>query len=84
LGSQTEPNAPKSREELRTIRLLFKKSEIAKLYKITENKKIHLIPLRIFDAHGLIKMEVAECTKINKINKKQKIKERDLDRSLFL
>lgn len=66
-------------DKLRTRRLLFKKSELAKLYKILEDKQMHLLPYSLYDAHGIIKLELALCKKLKKHDKREKIKERDFE-----
>lgn len=66
-------------DKLRTRKLLFKKSEITKLYKTLEDKHLHLLPLSIYDSHGIIKLDLALCKKINKHDKREKIKERDFE-----
>lgn len=71
-------NLAKSYEEDRIIKLLLNKKELIKLYKISEDKKINLIPSHIYTHNNLIKMTVVSCTKLNKHDKREKIKERDL------
>lgn len=68
-------------DKLRTRKLLMNKKEIEKLYKILENKSLQLFPLSIYNAHGIIKIDIALCKKLNKHDKRDKIKERDLDRT---
>ena len=57
------------------------KKEIEKIYKTLENKSLNLFPLSIYDVHGLIKVDIALCKKLNKHDKRNKIKERDLSRA---
>jgi SsrA-binding protein len=64
-------------DKLRTRRLLMKKSEIVKLYKTLENKIMHLLPYSLYESHGLVKLDIALCKKLNKHDKREKIKERD-------
>ena len=66
-------------DKTRTRRLLLRKSEIQKLYKILEDKHLHLLPLSIYDAHGIIKLEIAICKKLKKHDKREKIKQRDFE-----
>ncbi len=70
-------------DKLRTRKLLLKKSEIKKLYKILEDKHKHLLPLSVFLHNNFVKLEIALCTKLNKQDKREKIKQRDLDQSDF-
>ena len=66
-------------DKLRTRKLLFKKSELARLYKILEDKHLSLIPLSLYDAHGIIKVDLGLAKKLNKHDKREKIKQRDFD-----
>lgn len=74
-------NLAKNYEQDRTIKLLLKKSEIKKLYAMQETKNIFLVPLSLFTKNNLLKLEFAIAKKLNKHSKKEKIKERDLDRN---
>lgn len=57
----------------RTRRLLLKKSEILKL--ATESEKgLPLLPIKIYDNHGLLKLEVGICKRKNKADKRETIK----------
>ncbi len=64
-------------DKLRTRKLLMNKKEISKLYKTMENKSLHLAAYSVFDKHGIIKIDIALCKKLNKHDKREKIKERD-------
>jgi SsrA-binding protein len=64
-------------DKLRTRKLLLKSKEIEKIYKILEDKHYSLIPYSVYDAHRLIKLDIALCKKLNKHDKREKIKERD-------
>ena len=57
----------------RTRRLLLKKSEILKL--ATENEKgLSLLPIKIFNDHGLLKLEIGICKRKNKADKRETLK----------
>lgn len=75
-------NLPKNWDPERTRKLLLKKSEIKKLYTLEETKKVLLIPLSLYLHNNFIKLEFAIGKKLNKHNKKEKIKERDLERNV--
>jgi SsrA-binding protein len=64
-------------DKLRTRKLLLKRKEIEKIYKALEDKHYSLIPYSVYDAHRLIKLDIALCKKLNKRDKREKIKERD-------
>ncbi len=74
-----EKNTPKSYEVDRTRKLLLRKRDIVELYKITENKSISLLVKSLYLKGSLIKCDIAICKKLNKFDKRNKIKERDLD-----
>jgi SsrA-binding protein len=69
-------NVEKSYDEGRTRRLLLQKSEIAKLIH-TEERKESLVPVKFFLAHNLIKVELAVAKKIQRGDKREKLKEKD-------
>jgi SsrA-binding protein len=71
-------------DKLRTRKLLLKKKEIIKLYKIMEDKHLHLLPYSIFVHNNFIKVDIALCKKLNKHDKRDKIKQRDLNQSDFV
>lgn len=63
----------------RTRRLLLKKSEILKL--ATENEKgLSLLPIKIFNDHGLLKLEIGICKRKNKADKRETIKLKEFKR----
>lgn len=57
----------------RTRKLLLKKSELLKLATETE-KGLSLLPIKIYDSHGLLKLEVGVCRRKNKADKRETIK----------
>jgi len=63
----------------RTRKLLLKKSEILKLSTESE-KKLLLLPVKIYDNHGLIKLEIAVCARKNKVDKRETIKLKEFKR----
>lgn len=57
----------------RTRRLLLKKSEIIKL--ATESEKgLNLQPVKIYDNHGILKLEIGICKRKNKSDKRETLK----------
>lgn len=69
------------REAVRDRRLLLHKSEINKiLAKVTE-KGYTVVPLKIYFKQSLIKVELGLCKGKHTFDKKQTLKERDLDRA---
>lgn len=65
----------------RTRKLLLKKKEILKLIGDVSRKGLTIVPLKIyFSDRGFVKVEIGIAKHKNLFNKKQAIKERDLDR----
>ncbi len=87
IGLKIQPyqikNQAKTFEENRTVKLLLKKEEIVRLYKIEEDKKIQLIPSHLYIKNNFVKIEIVACKKLNKHDKREKIKERDLRREIL-
>ena len=66
----------------RDRKLLLQRKEIRKLEKATKDTGKTIIPLVLFiNEKGLAKVEIALCQGKHTYDKKQSIKERDLDRS---
>ena len=66
-------------ENDRTRKLLLKKSEILKL--ATESEKgLSLLPIKIFNDHGLLKLEIGICKRKNKADKRETIKLKEFKR----
>ena len=63
----------------RTRKLLMKKSEILKL--TTESEKgLSILPIKIYDSHGLLKLEIGLIKRKNKVDKRETIKLKDFKR----
>ena len=67
-------------EEDRTRKLLMHKKEILKLNNKVNLSGYTLIPLRIYLSHGLAKVEIGLCKGKHNYDKKETIKERDIER----
>lgn len=83
VGMNVSPYQQSLKEEKtkndRTRRLLLKKSEILKL--ATESEKgFSILPIKIFDNHGLLKLEFALAKRKNKQDKRETIKKKDFER----
>ena len=70
-----------SKDSRRDRRLLLHKREIVKFTAKINEKGYTLVPLKIYLKQSLIKVEVGLCKGKHTYDKKQSIKERDLDRS---
>lgn len=66
----------------RLRRLLLHKREILKLASEVEAKRLTIVPLSLYLAHGKIKLEIALAKGKKSYEKQRRIKERDLDRDL--
>lgn len=83
VGMNVSPYQQSLKEEKtkndRTRKLLLKKSEILKL--ATESEKgFSILPIKIFDNHGLLKLEFALAKRKNKQDKRETIKKKDFER----
>ncbi len=72
-------NTPKSYDPYRTRKLLLKKTEITELFNREQSKTLTLAPHSLYDAHGLIKCDVAVCKKKDTKDKREDIK-KDISR----
>lgn len=70
-----------SKDSRRERRLLLHKSEIRRFIGKVNEKGYTLVPLKIYLKQSLIKLEIGLCKGKHTYDKKQSIKERDLDRS---
>jgi SsrA-binding protein len=75
-------NAGADYNEERQRKLLLNKKEINYLIGKTKTKGFSLIPLKIYDNNGRIKLEFGLAKGKKKYNKKEKIKERDVEREV--
>ena len=69
-------------EEDRTRKLLLHKREILKLKNKREIESYTLIPLRFYFVKGRCKVEIGVCKGKKNYDKKESIKERDIQREL--
>jgi SsrA-binding protein len=86
VNSQIPPyqtgNTPTDYEADRARRLLLSKDEIKELQGILVNKSQHLIPLRAYLKHRLIKIELGVGRTRNKSDKREAIKKRSHQREI--
>ena len=75
-------NTPEGYDSGRTRKLLLKKEEIKKLIGIIKEKRISLIPIRVYKKGGLIKLEIKVGRSKKKADKRQSIKKRDTKRDM--
>ena len=75
-------NAGADYNQERQKKLLLNKKEIDYLIGKTKTKGFSLIPLKIYDNSGRIKLEFALAKGKKKFDKKEKIKKRDVEREV--
>ena len=69
-------------DETRTRKLLLKKKEIKKIKQDIEQKGLTLIPLKMYFKKDKIKVELGICRGKKEYQKKETIKERDIQRDI--
>ena len=69
-----------TRDSRRDRRLLLHKAEISKIVCKVNERGYTLVPLRVYFAGSLVKVEVALCRGKHTYDKKQSLKERDIAR----
>ncbi len=64
----------------RTRKLLLHKKEIISLKSKMDGANLTIVPVSLYTTHGLIKIELALAKSKKKFDKKESIKNRDIDR----
>ena len=86
IGTKIPPyqpnNTPVDYNIERTRKVLLNKKEINYLQSRSKEKGFSLIPLKVYDNSGRIKLEFALARGKKKYDKKEKIKSRDIDREV--
>lgn len=84
IGAKVPPYQPKNTPEdynpEQSRKLLLNKKEIDYLYGKSQEKGFALIPLKVYEKSGRIKLEFGLAKGKKKYDKKEKIKERDVER----
>jgi len=75
-------NAPADYDPQRSRKLLLKKSELKYLIGKSQERGLTLVPMKIFDAHGLIKLELGIGRGKKKYDKRETIKKREEERKI--
>lgn len=73
---------PEGYDETRTRKLLLHKKEIISLKSKTAGANLALVPISLYDKHGLIKLEVGVGKGKKQYDKKEAKKKADLDREI--
>ena len=86
IGAKISPyqpkNLPPDYNPERSRKLLLKKSEIKYLIGKTKQKGLTLIPLRVYTKRGKIKLEFGIAKGLKKVDKRELIKKREVEREL--
>jgi SsrA-binding protein len=69
-------------EPTRVRKLLLHRREIERLAGLLTQKRVTLIPLRLYQRHGLVKVELAVGRGKRVFEKRDRIRERELDREM--
>lgn len=75
-------NAPVQHEPLRERKLLLTKKEIQKIELKLKNKGLTLVPTYLFNKKGLIKLKISLAKGKKLWDKRQSIKQKDVERDL--
>lgn len=73
-------DSDKNYNEKRKRKLLLNKNEINKLMGLTQKKGYTIVPLKVFQKNNFIKVQVALCQGKTDYDKRESIKNRDLER----
>ncbi|OGZ68129.1 MAG: SsrA-binding protein, partial [Candidatus Staskawiczbacteria bacterium RIFCSPHIGHO2_02_FULL_34_9] len=73
-------NAPTDYNQERSRKLLLNKKEIQYLFGKSQEKGFSLIPLKVYGKSGRIKLEFGLAKGKKKFDKKEKIKNKDIER----
>lgn len=75
-------NQPDNYEEQRTIKLLITKKEIDYLAGKSKEKRLTIVPIKLYTKAGKIKLEFGLGKGKKKFEKREKIKKRETDRTI--
>ncbi|MEX2007958.1 MAG: SsrA-binding protein SmpB [Candidatus Spechtbacterales bacterium] len=75
-------NAPASYDPLRTRRLLLHKKELKELTGRAQVKGLTLVPLRLYNKNGKIKLMFGLAKGKRKYDKRETVKKRDIEREV--
>ncbi|KKQ40547.1 MAG: SsrA-binding protein [Parcubacteria group bacterium GW2011_GWD2_38_12] len=75
-------NTPSDYDSKRTRSLLLHKKELKRLIGLTQQKGLTLIPLRVYNARNLVKLEFGLCRGKKKYEKREAVKKRDVGREI--
>ncbi len=74
-------NVPPEYKEQADRKLLLSRSQIASLIGLAQSHGITLVPLRLYDKKGMIKLEIGVARGKKKYDKRESIKKKDTERA---
>lgn len=74
-------NVPPDYREQADRKLLMSKSQVSSLLGLAQSHGITLVPLKLYDKKGLIKLEIGVARGKKKFDKREAIKKKDIARS---
>ncbi len=80
IGPYQSKNIPDDFDPMRSRRLLVKKDEIKYLLGKTSSKNLTLVPLKLYNKNGKIKIEIGLGVHKKKSDKREIIKKRDIEK----
>jgi SsrA-binding protein len=75
-------NAPKNYDPIRTRRLLLHKKELKELIGASAQKGLTIVPLKMYNKKGLIKILIGLSRHKKQKDKRETIKKRDIEREV--
>lgn len=66
----------------RSRKLLMHKKEIAKLHSKVKEKQFTIVPIRVYDSRGFIKIEIGLARGKKKYEKREDLKKKDIERKI--
>ena len=86
IGADIAPYQPNNKtsdyKSDRTRTLLLKKVEIRYLIGKSQQKSLTLVPLKVYTKRGIIKLEFGIARILSKIDKREKIKSKDVEKRI--
>ncbi len=75
-------NTPEGYDSKRSRRLLLTHKEIGELLNKVSGEKLTIVPLKVYNKRGLLKLEIALARPKKKYDKRESIKRRETDREI--
>lgn len=70
-------------DPMRKRKLLLHRTELNKIFKQTDKQAgLTIVPLKVYDNHGKIKVEIGVCKGKHNYDKREALKKRDIERDM--